>query len=398
MRLSCEKASPGIRRGFLAYREMLFPRRAQRVPRVKGRYRSLYLWDMLKRLHIENFTVFADADFEFGPGLNVLVGTNGTGKSHVLKLGYALLRSLTSRLHDSSSLDSPLTSLVRIFRPEPADVAALIRRHAFSSLVYYELDDDRLNPGQVMLSPDISHEAFIKATPADAMKAIAAANAAPVFVPAKEVLTMGWLRAVSRQLKVSLDETYLDLLTQLSGLPLQQPEPAAAAALQRLTAKLQGEVTEENGAFHLTFPKEKRFEMNMVAEGFRKFGTLQKLLANGSLTKAATLFWDEPEANLNPALLRELAQVLAELARQGFQIILATHSIGLLKQFHILSREKREQPLPIRYFGLNAAPGEATTVTTVDDFELLPNIVALDVELEQADDLEAIFAREDQAQ
>ena len=45
---------------------------------------------MLKRLHLQNFTVFADADFEFGEGLNVLVGTNGTGKSHVLKLGYAI--------------------------------------------------------------------------------------------------------------------------------------------------------------------------------------------------------------------------------------------------------------------------------------------------------------------
>jgi DNA repair ATPase RecN len=45
---------------------------------------------MLKRLLVKNFTVFAEADFEFGPGLNVVVGTNGTGKSHVLKLGYVV--------------------------------------------------------------------------------------------------------------------------------------------------------------------------------------------------------------------------------------------------------------------------------------------------------------------
>ena len=44
---------------------------------------------MLNRLHVQNFTVFADATFEFSPGLNVIVGTNGTGKSHVLKLAYA---------------------------------------------------------------------------------------------------------------------------------------------------------------------------------------------------------------------------------------------------------------------------------------------------------------------
>jgi wobble nucleotide-excising tRNase len=132
----------------------------------------------------------------------------------------------------------------------------------------------------------------------------------------------------------------------------------------------------------------------MLAEGLRKFGTLQKLLANGSLTKNSTLYWDEPEANLNPALLRKLAVILAELARQGFQIILATHSMSLLKEFHILSREPKKEKLPIKYFGLNAQPGEATTVVATDDFKYLPDVVALDVELEQADALEDIFAKE----
>jgi recombinational DNA repair ATPase RecF len=37
---------------------------------------------------IKNFTVFGDVAFEFSPGLNVIVGENGTGKTHVLKLGY----------------------------------------------------------------------------------------------------------------------------------------------------------------------------------------------------------------------------------------------------------------------------------------------------------------------
>ena len=120
------------------------------------------------------------------------------------------------------------------------------------------------------------------------------------------------------------------------------------------------------------------------------------MLAIGILNKNATLFWDEPEANLNPALLRELAAILAELARQGFQIILATHSTDLLKEFHILSRQKDAKPLPIKYFGLNAQPGEATRIVTTDNFEYLPDVVALSEELKQADELEEIFIREDQ--
>ena len=122
---------------------------------------------------------------------------------------------------------------------------------------------------------------------------------------------------------------------------------------------------------------------------------LAQLLANGSLTPDTTLFWDEPEANLNPALLRQLAALLVQLAAQGFQIILATHSLFLLKEFHILS--KNNPAAQVRYFGLSAKAGEATQVVMQDDFELLPDIVALDAELAQADILEEIFTREDNA-
>lgn len=51
---------------------------------------------MLNKLHIENFTVFRKADLEFSSGLNVITGDNGSGKSHLLKLGYAILKTLES--------------------------------------------------------------------------------------------------------------------------------------------------------------------------------------------------------------------------------------------------------------------------------------------------------------
>src|SRR5690606_15166393 len=45
---------------------------------------------MLKSLTLEHFTVFSDIRLHFGPGLNVIVGENGTGKTHLLKAGYLL--------------------------------------------------------------------------------------------------------------------------------------------------------------------------------------------------------------------------------------------------------------------------------------------------------------------
>jgi predicted ATPase len=196
----------------------------------------------------------------------------------------------------------------------------------------------------------------------------------------------------SEQIKAPIEKNYIDLLNQLRLLPLQKP--TTNQAISALSEVLGGEVQEEGDKYYLVDVTGRRTGISMIAEGLRKFGTLQKLLANGSLTKSNTLYWDEPEANLNPALLRKLAAILAELARQGFQIILATHSMSLLKEFHILSREPDKEKLPIKYFGLNAEPGQPTTVVTRDDFKYLPDVVALEVELDQADDLEEIFARE----
>ena len=356
---------------------------------------------MLKRLHLQNFTVFADADFEFGPGLNVLVGTNGTGKSHVLKVGYAVevvraeIKNLTSELARLPKRENEWTGrlfyeLPDVFQTELKNLVAfnIVSKSSIVEVKFYtnhtrdeavdfeissEFENLRIIGGGEVINEEI--KVFT-----------------PVFIPAKEILTLSWMLPGSKQIIAPIEKNQLDLLNQLRLLPLRKPDEVQA--IQLLTNILGGEVREEGDKYFLVDKTGRRTIISMVAEGLRKFGILQKLLANGSLTKNNTLYWDEPEANLNPALLRQLAAILAELARQGFQIILATHSMSLLKEFHILSREEGKGKLPIRYFSLNAEPGEATTVVTRDDFKYLPNVVALEVELDQADELEDIFARE----
>ncbi|GLX89990.1 hypothetical protein Pfra02_25590 [Pseudomonas fragi] len=48
---------------------------------------GFYLGDiMLKQLNIKEFTVFEEANLRFGKQLNVIVGENGAGKTHLLNL------------------------------------------------------------------------------------------------------------------------------------------------------------------------------------------------------------------------------------------------------------------------------------------------------------------------
>jgi hypothetical protein len=236
-----------------------------------------------------------------------------------------------------------------------------------------ELDSVRITDGGEVISEKI------KAVP-------------PAFIPAREILTSNWMIPASKQLFLPIEKNHLDLLERFQLLPFRQLEQAVV--IKELKDILGGELREVEGKYYLIDKNDNQLAISMMAEGLRKFGMLQRLLENGSFTSRNTLFWDEPEANLNPALLRKLAAILAELARQGFQIILATHSMSLLKEFHILSREPDKERLPIKYFGLNAEPGQATAVVVKDDFKFLPDVVALEVELDQADELEEIFARE----
>lgn len=40
---------------------------------------------MIKKLYLKSFTCFEECDFAFCGGINVLIGRNGTGKTHIMK-------------------------------------------------------------------------------------------------------------------------------------------------------------------------------------------------------------------------------------------------------------------------------------------------------------------------
>lgn len=340
---------------------------------------------MLKRLFVKNFTVFAEADFEFGPGLNVVVGTNGTGKSHVLKLGYVTGYSAINIISDEWLVQDTHNwqnqvsrDFQELFRPER--IGRLVRWGADTAEITAQYSNPGLASVRLHFAAAAQTPVVISKQPVEVEEFLPTEYElfVPIFIPAKEVLTLSWMLPAANQLKLPIDSSYLQLLNQLRGIARQQPE--ALEAVSAITEILGGEMKEEGDKYYLVQADGQRIEADMVAEGLRKFGILQRLLNNGSLTPKSTLFWDEPEANLNPALLKKLAAVLAALARQGFQIVLATHSLFLLNELHILAQT---QQTPVRYFGLYQAETGETKVEQTDDLETLNHLVALDEEIAQ---------------
>jgi wobble nucleotide-excising tRNase len=125
-------------------------------------------------------------------------------------------------------------------------------------------------------------------------------------------------------------------------------------------------------------------EVALLAEGIRKIATLFHLIANGSLEPGASLFWDEPDSNMNPKLVKIIAGVLWNLVNEGIQVIIATHSLFLLRELEILSNQQPYANLSSQVFALSNSDN-GVTISQGNAPEDVDTLVLLDEELEQSD-------------
>jgi len=114
-----------------------------------------------------------------------------------------------------------------------------------------------------------------------------------------------------------------------------------------LQRTLDGKVINKREYFFLK-NKQGELEFTLLAEGMRKLALIWLLIQNGTLLSGSVLFWDEPEANLNPSLLGEVIEILLELQRMGVQIFLSTHNYVLLKEFDLRQKDSDS----VRYISL----------------------------------------------
>jgi len=156
-----------------------------------------------------------------------------------------------------------------------------------------------------------------------------------LYIPPREMFSLydGFLSLIENR-EVSFDDTYVMLAKALNANMLKGPRLEGIKDLiQPLEESLQIKVIKENGRFYIQ-DKYGKMEAHLVAEGLRKIASIMYLILNGELSKKTVLFWDEPEANLNPALVTVVADFIIMLADNGVQIFIASHDYLLT---HLLS-------------------------------------------------------------
>ena len=298
----------------------------------------------VKGLRLQNFTTFEEAQFEFSPGINVLIGANATGKTHVMKSIYSILKVCEIAQRDRIELPERRNNLfydklMGVFKPD--SLGRLVRRAPGRNRAGLYLGYENTFVQLELTTSNkfsVNYADLPKPTPS-------------VYVPNREFLSIseGFIAAY-QQRETSFDETYYDLSIALNASLLRGPRLQEIKNLiNPLEKAINGKVIQEQGRFYVNLP-EGKLEAHLVSEGFLKLAGLTYLIRNGSLTQNGILFWDEPEANLNPKLVPVVVEVLRVLAAAGGQIFVATHDYLLSQELSALTEYSAETA--IRFFAL----------------------------------------------
>jgi len=284
----------------------------------------------LTRIQLYRFTAFESLDLELSPGLNVFVGANGTGKTHLMKAAYAACDVSKTRRGFAEKL-------VRVFLPSADALGRLVKRRGESSHgeVAVHRRDKRL---QLRFS---NHAKTVSKASLTGMTQWTDDPLESVYIPVKEMLSNApGFRALYSQREIHFEEIYADLLDRaylpIKKGPRDNPRKRLLNILQKAMA---GKVEVRDEEFFLRNPRG-NLEFSLLAEGTRKLALLWVLIQNDTLTNGSVLFWDEPETNLNPRLFGVLMDILLELQRNGVQIFLATHDYVVLKELDLRRKEE----------------------------------------------------------
>lgn len=347
---------------------------------------------MISKIELENFSSFKKVEIDCSSQINIIVGENSCGKTQILKAAYALSK-ITAIKNDKGSEEAIKRLLTRLFKPRSRMVGGLVNRKVGVGCKV-TIEDGYGIPFELGIQSKNDTSA--------SLNSLQQPDVEPgVFIPTKEVLTLlpaiGSGSVGAKQLRALFDGTIVDLCTAfiegeaMDEKQLLNADQRLGDVLQLLCENIGGqyryrdkdhyfiagkyeEYKDKKDDYWFKAEPDSELSTTMTAEGYRKIGMLQQLILNGGINSSAKspLFWDEPESNLNPQLMKMVVKSLLDISRNGKQVFLATHEYVLLKWFDLLANKHEELGDNIKYHLLNKDPvtGEVTCESS-DDYSLI---------------------------
>lgn len=302
---------------------------------------------MINELNLNSFTCFDNCKFELSKNINVFIGRNGTGKTHILKClaatmkANALFQQSTSKTKDKYG-DLLTDKLLGYFKPDV--LGHLVNKYGSGTAsVKVTLDTGTItyNFGERASLVKTDNNVYIDQPPF-------------IYIPPREMFSLfeGFISLYDRR-EISFDETYLDLAKAMDAAPLKNEAlKEAKEMLAPILEKWNIDVTRKGNRFYM-IDDNKEYEAHLVAEGLRKVATILYLCINGELKPNSILFWDEPESNMNPTLISIIVDLLMELSQKhGVQIFISTHDYLLSHKLSMMAEYAPATSPEMRFFSL----------------------------------------------
>ena len=331
---------------------------------------------MIEHLQLKNFTAFSNLKLDFSPKINAIIGENGTGKTHLLKAAYGLCSGASLFKDkpdaDGEELKKALTArLLHLFMPLDDKLGKMHHQGATSQACLHA----RFAQGQEITATFSNNS---KALVIQKRNNYEHYQAEAVFIPTKEVLSfMKGFTSLYAKYGVSFDQRYQDicLLLDLPEVRKENLHEKSKWAIEEIEGIYNGHFVFHGGG-RVTFKTgNAEYSANSVAEGFLKIGMLARLLETGAIQPGinGSLFWDEPECNLNPKLMELLVQILLELSRNGQQIILATHDYVMLEWINLLMDKSKDDHACFHSLFRDPNTSEIKVASTENYLKIHPN-------------------------
>ena len=309
----------------------------------------------IKKLTLNNFMAFENAEIDWSDNINIICGENSTGKTTLLKVMYSLIKPLSNGSKDNLTKEMEEQLFVKkiqgVFRPDEMKFGRLVSRKRGSNRTDFSVELEKKQKISVGFGnrqenhADISIEKNMKMKKYDI-----------IYIPTKEMIsTVEHFVSLYDEYHIDFEEMYYDL-AKLLDRPLSKGPNTTEQnqVLNSLENIMKGQIVQKNKKFYFKIRGEGEFEMGLLSDGYRKLSMIIYMILSGSLNKNTILFWDEPETNMNPKMIRPIVQTIIVLAQMGVQIFVSTHDYFIQQEFNMASvySELNPKNLDIRFISL----------------------------------------------
>lgn len=332
----------------------------------------------IRSLNVKNYMLFDTLDIKWSPNINIISGANSTGKTTLIKCLYSLYKSAAEAARKDSTADRTESVFVQkilgVFRPDDMRIGRLVSRRQGNNAgatLFSETDDG------ASISVSFSNRQDKHATVK--VNGFQAEMSEAIYIPPKEMISATeHFQSLYEDYHIDFEEMYYDL-TKLLARPLKKGPNSAQQnyVLNSFEKIMNGQIVQRDKKFFLRLKGKGEFEMGLLSEGYRKLATIIYLIQSGSLNEHSILFWDEPETNMNPAMVSPVVEAILKLAETGVQVFITTHDYFVQQAFNLYNAYPviNTENIDIKFISLYSDNGSISWETSTVVSELKHNSI-----------------------